>query len=572
MTAATHTSAANQRRWLLLIQLLAPAVLQLSLLGVPAAALPQLGTVQPPALAITSLHGPGQSPSAPIEGGAQIDARLQHPLSVAEKKNVTCNLAWRMDSWSVSAPAWAGTLSPDGTVVRCGAMPPLPAEGPVDFFIAAGANKSNSLPLWTFATFSASAGMTPYFQTDDGELLYRINDTLTPSQWSLSAVPADGGALLLDKVAVLGGDVKRAVPISFATLNASAADLLLNLTLTQHNTAPPLRLQIRLLRVPTLVPGAVAIDHSTRGLLVGGEPFFPVSWMTTMDAYGVEVMVAEMAEMARRGANSIMIYDLGDIGVATYPPPTQAYSYRLVTLMDTAQALGLKIQLHIIAMVSPIAQTGGTAAQWTSLQKFVQAWKRHPALLSWYVADDGSWPHLPAIYTKMHEWDPVRGNQRPLGRTIFLQHLIICQDRLGTNAVSHKGETRRFPQYHPITMAIAGLGDAWQPTYLAGADIVQPENYPGDGPVGLAFETMDIMGRFPYDWAPRVTCGMAWASPITSTAMFRVELYDALAAGGTGSIWFAHRGLKGSWNEPGPLMDQSGVLAKEVMQVSDQEG
>jgi hypothetical protein len=120
-------------------------------------------------------------------------------------------------------------------------------------------------------------------------------------------------------------------------------------------------------------------------------------------------------------------------------------------------------------------------------------------------------------------------------------------------------------------MAIAGLGDAWQPTYLAGADIVQPENYPGDGPVGLAFETMDIMGRFPYDCAPRVTCGMAWASPITSTAMFRVELYDALAAGGTGSIWFAHRGLKGSWNEPGPLMDQSGVLAKEVMQVSGQE-
>ena len=80
---------------------------------------------------------------------------------------------------------------------------------------------------------------------------------------------------------------------------------------SSDNTAPPLRLQVRLLRVPTLVPGAVAIDHSTRGLLVGGEPFFPVSWMTTMDAYGVAVMVAEMAEMARRGANSIMIYDLG---------------------------------------------------------------------------------------------------------------------------------------------------------------------------------------------------------------------------------------------------------------------
>jgi hypothetical protein len=532
-----------------------PAALLLPLLlGAPATALPhQLAVAMhapPPALAITSLS----RADAPIEGGAQIDAHLaaRHLLGAAD--NITCNLAWRMDSWSVSAPAWPGTLSPDGTVVRCAAaMPPLPAEGPVDFFIAASGNKSNSLLLWTFATFSASAGMTPYYDTDEGELLLRINDTGLPTaQWSLSAVPADGGALLLDEVAVLGGDVKRAVPISFASLSASA-DLLLNLTLTQHQVsgattsmvggdgtagttkAAPLRrlrLQVRLLRVPTLMPGAVTIDHSTRGLLVGGEPFFPVSWMTTMDAYGVEVMVAEMAEMARRGTNSIMIYDLGDIGVAsTYPPPTQSYSYRLVTLMDTAQALGLKIQLHIIAMVSPIAQTGGTAAQWTSLQKFVKAWMHHPALLSWYVADDGSWPHLPTIYTKMHEWDP----------------------------------------YHPITMAISGVGDAWQPTYLAGADIVQPENYPGDGPTGHAFETMDVMGRFPYDWAPRVTCGMAWSDPITSTAMFRVELYDALAAGGTGSIWFAHRGLKGSWNEPGPLMDQSGVLAKEVMQVRSRE-
>ena len=61
-----------------------------------------------------------------------------------------------------------------------------------------------------------------------------------------------------------------------------------------------------------------------------------------MDSYGVEVMVGRMAEMARRGANSIMIYDLGDTGVATdptgdYPPPIQEYAYLLVTLMGTAQ-------------------------------------------------------------------------------------------------------------------------------------------------------------------------------------------------------------------------------------------
>ena len=59
--------------------------------------------------------------------------------------------------------------------------------------------------------------------------------------------------------------------------------------------------------------------------------------------------------------------------------------------MDAAQALGLKVQLHIIAMVSPIAETGGTAPQWLSLEKFVTAWRHHPALLSvLYQSEDSS--------------------------------------------------------------------------------------------------------------------------------------------------------------------------------------
>ena len=67
--------------------------------------------------------------------------------------------------------------------------------------------------------------------------------------------------------------MKRAVPLSFATLNATA-DLLLNITLAAaaHTVgggpARRLQLQVRLLQVPTVVPGAVAVDHSTRGLLV----------------------------------------------------------------------------------------------------------------------------------------------------------------------------------------------------------------------------------------------------------------------------------------------------------------
>merc|ERR1712110_561447 len=92
-----------------------------------------------------------------------------------------------------------------------------------------------------------------------------------------------------------------------------------------------------------------------------------------------------------------------------------------------------------------------------------------------------------------------------------------------------------------------------------------PENYPADP--STSFTTMHIMSYFPYDWAPRVTCGMAWPSPVTSTAMFRTELYNSVVAGATGNIWFAHRTLPGEWAEPGPLFDMSGVLAKEMLEL-----
>lgn len=282
-------------------------LLALAALAHAVAALPQqlhaLTAAAAPTLTLTEIT----PPAAPIEGGAALTVHLQEPLTASS--NITCNIAWRMDSWSVEAPAWKGTLQAGGKAAMCGPMPPLPAEGPVDFFIQVGAVKSTALPLWTYATFSASVGMTPYFGPGDGELLLKVNDTaLLPSTsaWSLSAVAAGGGVPLLHSVPVLGGDVKRAVPLSFTSVNATA-DVLLNLTLSHPRQPHPLRLQVRLLRVPSTVPGAVAVDHSTRGLLVGGEPFLPISWMTTMDSYGVDILVSTMEQMARRGANSIMM-------------------------------------------------------------------------------------------------------------------------------------------------------------------------------------------------------------------------------------------------------------------------
>lgn len=400
----------------------------LSLVPIGVAATPELVALVSPA-------------AAPIEGGAVIVATLAEPPHAASVNATMCHIGWRMDSWAVPTPAWQATVS--GSTVRCGPMPSLPAEGPIDIFVSIAGVSSNKLRLHTFATFSASVGQTPYYNAASGELLYRVNDTgaggLEPP-YTLTASLADdhGGSKpqLLSKVVVNGGDMKSTVPISFASLTSSC-DVWLNLTL--HSAKADFQLQVRLLLVQTeqLPASAVAIDHASRALIVGGQPFFPISWMTTMDSFGTDIMVQTMGDMARKGANSIMIYNLGDVGADSQP--NQIDLFRVSRLMDAAQALGLKVQLHIIKMVEPIAQEGTHCKQepfgpcskannlttdWARLETFVEAWRFHPALLSWYVADDGSWPGLDAVYTRMRQLDP----------------------------------------YHPISMAIAGAGDAWRDT------------------------------------------------------------------------------------------------------------
>ena len=183
--------------------------------------------------------------AAPIEGGARIVATLEAALP-AGAENVTCNIGWRMDSWAVPSLSWPAAVN--GTRVHCGPMPSLPAEGPVDLFVSASGASSNRVLLHTFATFSASIGVTPYFNAPSGELLYKVNDTSQAVRppYALSASLADGSKQLLSKAPAQGGDWKLALPLSFASLDEQC-DLWLNITLS--TASKDFHLQVRLLRV-----------------------------------------------------------------------------------------------------------------------------------------------------------------------------------------------------------------------------------------------------------------------------------------------------------------------------------
>jgi len=98
------------------------------------AALPSLSPEKPAtrAPAISALN----PIAAPIEGGTIFSVQLEHPLSPSDVgANLTCNFQWSMESWELHPPAFQGTLAADGKTVRCAAMPPLPGEGPIGFFL-----------------------------------------------------------------------------------------------------------------------------------------------------------------------------------------------------------------------------------------------------------------------------------------------------------------------------------------------------------------------------------------------------------------------------------------------------
>jgi len=475
-------------------------------------------------LELRSLH-----PSAvPIEGGGIIEVEVVGAVP-KEAQNATCRTKWRIDSWHLPDLVWTAVLLPTGRF-RCGPMPALPAEGPVDFFVMVGDSSSTRLRLHTFATLSASLGRTPYYGSEQGELLVRINDTAIGAggqHYLLSAVLADGSATLLAATEVSGGDVKRAVPLDFREVEASA-DTLVNVSLVSisevHSGSGTRHFarQVRLMRVAATQPGAVAVDHSTRGLLVDGKPFFPISWMTTALQWGTDFQVSSMVRLAEQGANSIMVYNLAS--GAALDQVNYILDMMVPLVMDTAMSIGMKVHLHIIDITMTLAKTGGTAAEWQRLDNVVMKWRNHPALLAWYVADDGSGPYLNHVYNHIKQLDP----------------------------------------YHVISMAIAGVGDAWEEPYFWGADMMMAENY---GPFPeLAFDVMHVLSQFPYDWSPMINCGRAWDDAVLLTEpMFRSELYNTLIAGSTGVIWFAHRNLPGQWSEPGPLLDASGPLGREML-------
>ncbi|MEW6751522.1 MAG: hypothetical protein AB1505_11175 [Candidatus Latescibacterota bacterium] len=154
-------------------------------------------------------------------------------------------------------------------------------------------------------------------------------------------------------------------------------------------------LEVRFTRHP---PAAheVKIDQFTRALLVQGRPFLPVGlyW----------VRAEALGSLRRMGFNS------GDY----------LYSLRgeeVASLMDSAAAAGVGVLLELTHLIR-----GRQTPDHAAIQTTVERYRRHPALLVWYIVDEPADAAVPAarlegICRRIRELDPYHPvylvNNRP---------------------------------------------------------------------------------------------------------------------------------------------------------------
>ncbi len=263
----------------------------------------------------------------------------------------------------------------------------------------------------------------------------------------------------------------------------------------------------------------VAVDNRGRGLIVDGLPFVPASFYTVYPGAPVD-------EEAPLGFNLIAPYLPGDI------EQRRAMREDLRQFLDRCAAVGLYVHLDIRSA----ATLPDSEEKWAWVQEEVKAFRDHPALLCWYLADE---PELGSAspeacaeaYRRIKEWDP----------------------------------------YHPITMVFCNSAAA--ANYADGMDVVMTDPYPlphGSVTAVRDFCTRirsDISDTLPLWVVPQAFGGGEWWRREPSRQEERVMTYLALVHGAKGIQPFIRRPPIGNPTSP-DLWSECRRLALEISQLA----
>ena len=262
----------------------------------------------------------------------------------------------------------------------------------------------------------------------------------------------------------------------------------------------------------------VKIDNLSRGLIVDGLPFIPFGYYTY---YPLKEGV--MDEEVVHGFNLFSPYHGGPHASDALQP--------IVEYLDRCAALGMKVNYHL--MWSNRLEM--TAEQWAALQTEIETIRDHPALLSWYIADEPAADrisHLEKVYQLVKELDP----------------------------------------YHPVTVVFCqGADHARQ--FVGTMDIVMADPYPiPQGAVtavnGIADALNDAFDFSKPLWiVPQCFGGGEWWRREPTAAEQRVMTYLALIHGATGIQYFI-RSPRLSFPKSPIMWAECGTLALETAELT----
>ena len=275
----------------------------------------------------------------------------------------------------------------------------------------------------------------------------------------------------------------------------------------------------------------VKIDRVHGGLVSYGLPFLPFGFYTYWPVHP-----ALLEEEAVKGFNMVSPY---------WKVDKKSRKERM-EFMDRCAELGMMVNFNVCS----VAGGGGVASSRDSerpaeekmdlLREEIGYFRDHPALLSWYIADEpygqGVSPdYLEEIYRVIKETDP----------------------------------------YHPVSIVFMEPGKAFE--YSAATDIVMADPYPVPG--GKVSEVSDVadnlMKQFRHDkplWmVPQAFGGNEWWKREPTGKELGAMTWLAVAEGASGIQYFIRDGLNGfpkstaTWSEAGKISLMAGDLGPALL-------
>ena len=276
-------------------------------------------------------------------------------------------------------------------------------------------------------------------------------------------------------------------------------------------------------------PNVVKIDRLTGGVIVDGRPFFPFGFYCYSP---VQPRLAE--EEVVRGFSMMSPYQDNE-------PETLAARQRY---MDRCARLGMKVHYQLLSVAGGGGVHGADPKEATKrralLEAEIKAFRDHPALLAWYIADEPTGSKVP----------PER----------------LAESRALIN---------KLDPYHPVTVVFMNPGAAQR--YADSMDIVMTDIYPipHGPPAGTGDAVQLLVNEFslekPIWFVPQAFGGGEWWRREPTAQEERVMTYLPVIRGATGIQYFIRHGQNGfpkstsAWAECGRLALEIAELAPALL-------